>query len=129
MIGHEPGLYWKVCWYVIVPGIMGSIVISSLINYKPPTYNDLDFPFIAHIIGWCITFFGLMWFPMMMFIEIGKHKGKIIEVILWQQTHIIKNLNIFFLQKIKAAFRPKANWGPLKAENYEKYQEFMIKNK
>jgi len=33
-----------------------------------------------------------------------------------------------FLQKIKAAFRPKSNWGPLKAENYEKYQEFMRNN-
>jgi len=84
MIGHHPGLYWKVCWYAITPVIMGSIALSTLINYSPPTYNGLDFPFIAHIIGWCITFLGVMWFPMMMIIEIRKHDGQIIEVILWQ---------------------------------------------
>ncbi|KAL7022824.1 hypothetical protein ACKWTF_012396 [Chironomus riparius] len=109
MLGFQPSAYWKICWYAVTPLIMGAIVVYSLAFYEPPTDNGQDYPFTAHIIGWCITFLGLIWFPLIMFVEINKQTGQIIE-------------------KIKAAFRPKVNWGPLKAENYEKYQEFIKNN-
>lgn len=70
MLGFQPGIYWKVCWYAVTPIIMGSIVLYTLIYYKPPTDNGYPFPTSAIVVGWCITAFGVMWLPILFIREV-----------------------------------------------------------
>lgn len=93
MLGFQPGIYWKACWYFITPVIMISIVIYTLTFYNPPTYAGQDFPTIAYVAGWFIASFGLMWLPLVCLREIMKQKEEgLLEVfcgcsrVLWQQT-------------------------------------------
>lgn len=81
MLGFQPSIYWKACWYAITPIIMGAIVLYTLILYEPPTDNGQDYPSVAHIVGWCITTLAVMWLPLLFVIEIVKQKkGCILQV-------------------------------------------------
>ena len=76
MLGFQPGMYWKACWYAITPIIMGAIVLYTLIFYEPPTDNGQDYPTVAHAVGWCITALGVMWLPLLLITEVIKQKKK-----------------------------------------------------
>ncbi|KAB0389170.1 hypothetical protein E2I00_006437 [Balaenoptera physalus] len=48
MMGFKPGLYWRLCWKFFV-------VVVSIINFKPLTYDDYIFPLWANWVGWGIA--------------------------------------------------------------------------
>lgn len=48
MIGHKPGLYWKLCWGFITPTFMIVILIYFLITYRPLEYNGVAYPTTAY---------------------------------------------------------------------------------
>lgn len=48
MVGLNTGLYWRLCWGVITPGLMLAVLIYTLIDLKPLTYKNVEYPFIAH---------------------------------------------------------------------------------
>lgn len=78
MLGYRPGKFWTVCWWFVTPAIMTAIVIYSFIYYKNPDDNGIEFPVIAHVIGWCITSCGLIWLPLLLVWSVLKQKDKTI---------------------------------------------------
>lgn len=55
---------------------MTTIMIYSFVKYQNPDDNGVDFPVIAHVIGWCITACGLIWLPGFMIWKVMKQKEK-----------------------------------------------------
>lgn len=44
MIDHKPGLYWRVCWAVITPGLMLCILIYTFVTYQPLKFGEYMYP-------------------------------------------------------------------------------------
>uniref|UniRef100_A0A8C3WBJ4 Transporter n=1 Tax=Catagonus wagneri TaxID=51154 RepID=A0A8C3WBJ4_9CETA len=55
MMGFKPGLYWRLCWKFVSPAFLLFVVVVSIINFKPLTYDDYIFPLWANWVGWCIA--------------------------------------------------------------------------
>ncbi|CAM2100951.1 sodium-dependent noradrenaline transporter isoform X3 [Caretta caretta] len=63
MMGFKPGLYWRLCWKFVSPAFLLFVVIVSIINFKPLTYDDYTFPFWANRIGWGIALSSMILVP------------------------------------------------------------------
>lgn len=95
MTGQKTGLYWRICWGIITPGLMLAVLTYTLVDMKPLTYKNVDYPHIAHgtvhfnfmqytliffyfifylVFGWCLSAFGLLQIPGWLIYQ------------LWQQT-------------------------------------------
>ncbi|XP_047648163.1 sodium-dependent noradrenaline transporter isoform X2 [Phacochoerus africanus] len=55
MMGFKPGLYWRLCWKFVSPAFLLFVVVVSIINFKPLTYDDYIFPLWANWVGWGIA--------------------------------------------------------------------------
>lgn len=47
MLRKKVGIYWRVCWKLITPGMLIAILIYSLIEMKQLTYKGVKYPTIA----------------------------------------------------------------------------------
>uniref|UniRef100_A0A8C3SCF4 Transporter n=1 Tax=Chelydra serpentina TaxID=8475 RepID=A0A8C3SCF4_CHESE len=63
MMGFKPGLYWRLCWKFVSPAFLLFVVIVSIINFKPLTYDDYTFPLWANRIGWGIALSSMLLVP------------------------------------------------------------------
>ncbi|XP_055854042.1 sodium-dependent nutrient amino acid transporter 1 isoform X2 [Episyrphus balteatus] len=107
MIGKSPSWYWRICWGVITPLIMTAIWIYTFVAYEPLTYKDVKFPSWGYAIGWTITAFGVAQVP------------------IWACVAIVKQPGDTLMEKVRGAFRPKANWGPNDLVLREQYHKEM----
>lgn len=48
MVGLNTGIYWRLCWGLITPGLMLAVLIYTLMDMKPLTYKNVEYPAIAH---------------------------------------------------------------------------------
>ncbi|XP_039954948.1 sodium-dependent nutrient amino acid transporter 1-like isoform X1 [Bactrocera tryoni] len=104
MIGLKTGIYWRICWGLITPGLMLAVLIYTLVDLKPLTYKNVDYPRIAHVFGWCLSAIGLLQIP-----------G-------WALYSICKqSKSASLLKKFKAAAAPANAWGPLEKTKHEEY--------
>uniref|UniRef100_A0A8D1V6N3 Transporter n=1 Tax=Sus scrofa TaxID=9823 RepID=A0A8D1V6N3_PIG len=55
MMGFKPGLYWRLCWKFVSPAFLLFVVVVSIINFKPLTYDDYIYPLWANWVGWGIA--------------------------------------------------------------------------
>ncbi|GCB62983.1 hypothetical protein scyTo_0004335 [Scyliorhinus torazame] len=56
MIGRKHWLFWmwwRVCWLIVTPGFLTTILIWSIIITDPPTYGNIEYPTWQHF-----TLFG-----------------------------------------------------------------------
>ncbi|XP_074051886.1 sodium-dependent noradrenaline transporter [Macrotis lagotis] len=63
MMGFKPGLYWRLCWKFVSPAFLLFVVIVSIINFKPLTYDDYVFPLWANCVGWGIALSSMVLVP------------------------------------------------------------------
>ncbi|XP_038610042.1 sodium-dependent noradrenaline transporter [Tachyglossus aculeatus] len=63
MMGFKPGLYWRLCWKFVSPAFLLFVVIVSIINFKPLTYDEYVFPLWANYIGWGIALSSMILVP------------------------------------------------------------------
>ncbi|XP_063697322.1 sodium-dependent nutrient amino acid transporter 1-like [Culicoides brevitarsis] len=107
MLGIKTGLYWRICWGIVTPALMGSIMIYTLVTLKPLTYNNYVYPNSAYAFGWCLTTFLILQLPLWMFYAFVKAKGETV------------------IEKFVASFKPTEDWGPTDPVTNEKYQKFL----
>ncbi|XP_045191774.2 sodium-dependent noradrenaline transporter-like isoform X2 [Mercenaria mercenaria] len=83
MIGHSPGLYWRICWKYISPTFLLIIVISSILHYSPLVYQGAAhiyvYPDYANAIGWLIACASMSIIPLYAIYYILKSKGTLKE--------------------------------------------------
>ncbi|XP_078601679.1 sodium-dependent proline transporter-like [Branchiostoma floridae x Branchiostoma japonicum] len=93
MIGHEPNIYFKVCWMFISPALMMFILIFSLVTYTPVKYNGIEYPSWAVNLGLLMAFSSIVMIPLVAILTIWRQEGTLLE-------------------RVRAACLPAARWGP-----------------
>ncbi|KAL3859363.1 hypothetical protein ACJMK2_009587 [Sinanodonta woodiana] len=83
MIGHRPGLYWRICWKFVSPTFLAIIVISSILHYTPLAYEGgigtYIYPEYANILGWFIAASSMSIIPIYAVYKISSTRGSFKE--------------------------------------------------
>lgn len=95
MLGTKTGIYYKICWKFITPGIMISIFVYFIYTWKAIEYNNLEYSSAMHSLGWGLSIFA-----------IG-------QLLAWGCYAFSKRKDSSLKKKICAIFRPNEAWGPV----------------
>jgi len=63
MIGSKPGIWWKICWKGLTPGILVCILISLAIDFKRTSYGDYVLPIGAEVAASFLTTIAILCVP------------------------------------------------------------------
>lgn len=80
MIGHTPGLYWRVCWKFVAPIFLLFIIVYGLMGYEPLQYGDYVYPGWANKLGWSIAGSSMIMIPAMAVYQIIVTPGSLKQV-------------------------------------------------
>ncbi|XP_015590929.1 sodium-dependent nutrient amino acid transporter 1 isoform X2 [Cephus cinctus] len=111
MLGYRPGLYWRLCWFLINPILMLIILIYTMATYVPPKYDGMVFPNYAYAIGWTI---------------VGIGTG---QMLFWISVSLVKNRTSSILETIKKSFTPSHKWGPKNSKKKREWRLFTEEKK
>uniref|UniRef100_A0A8D2LEU0 Transporter n=2 Tax=Varanus komodoensis TaxID=61221 RepID=A0A8D2LEU0_VARKO len=75
MMGFKPGLYWRLCWKFVSPAFLLFVVIVSVVNFKPLTYDEYVFPRWANSVGWGIALSSMILVPAYIVYKLVKAQG------------------------------------------------------
>ncbi|XP_060847469.1 sodium-dependent noradrenaline transporter-like isoform X2 [Rhopalosiphum padi] len=75
MIGHRPGLYWRLCWKFVSPMFIIGVVTFALIDHKPLSYNGYVYPEWAEWLGWTLAFSSILMIPGMAIVQMCRASG------------------------------------------------------
>ncbi|XP_042339268.1 sodium- and chloride-dependent glycine transporter 1-like, partial [Plectropomus leopardus] len=75
MLGFPPPLFFKVCWRFISPVIITFILIFTVIQYKPITYNDYVYPGWSLAIGFSMALSSVICIPVYALFKISRSPG------------------------------------------------------
>ncbi|XP_072275378.1 sodium- and chloride-dependent glycine transporter 1 [Pyxicephalus adspersus] len=99
MLGFPPPLFFQVCWRFISPAIIFFILIFTVIQYRPITYNDYIYPGWAISLGFLMALSSVICIPGYAFFKIWQSDGDT------------------FLQKLKNSVKASKDWGPALLEH------------
>uniref|UniRef100_A0A1B6KRM4 Transporter n=1 Tax=Graphocephala atropunctata TaxID=36148 RepID=A0A1B6KRM4_9HEMI len=65
MTNHYPSLYFRVCWSFAAPVLITCVLVFSIVDYEPPTYNNgnYKYPLWAELLGWSVAGSALICIP------------------------------------------------------------------
>merc|ERR1712183_23436 len=95
MLNTRLGLYWKLCWSLIIPGCLTFILFFFLYDYQPVQYNQAEIPVSYQVVGWTIAITGLAFLPLVLSLELWRNKTD-----------------------LRRAFQPSSQWGPHETEDW-----------
>ncbi|XP_049770972.1 sodium-dependent serotonin transporter-like [Schistocerca cancellata] len=64
MLGHQPGIFWRVCWAYISPIFILVIFIFSLMGYEEMLPGEYVYPAWSISVGWVLTASSLVCIPL-----------------------------------------------------------------
>ncbi|KAF7996892.1 hypothetical protein HCN44_002538 [Aphidius gifuensis] len=107
MMKKRPSIYWRLCWAIATPLLLGIILIYTIITLTPLTYSGIYYPDSAYAVGWMLLSFGILQIPF------------------WLIYTFLSNKNqINLLETIYSAFRPSDEWGPRNPSRYAAWKQF-----
>ncbi|XP_068146609.1 sodium-dependent nutrient amino acid transporter 1 [Drosophila tropicalis] len=105
MLGIKTSLYYRICWAIVTPLMMITILIYMLALYEPLTYKDYTYLPGVYVFGWCLSAFG-----------VG-------QVLFWAIPAVRKQpSHLSLCSRIRKAFDPLPDWGPLDPHTLKRYQ-------
>ncbi|KAH8345443.1 hypothetical protein KR084_000740 [Drosophila pseudotakahashii] len=108
MIGLKTSLYYRICWAVITPLMMLTILIYTLVLYEPLKYKEYTYQSGVYVFGWCLSAFG-----------VG-------QVLFWAIPAVRKQPSHLGLwARVRKAFEPLPNWGPTDPQTLKRYQLYV----
>ncbi|KAG4066627.1 hypothetical protein HA402_007263 [Bradysia odoriphaga] len=63
MIGHKPGIFWRVCWTYISPIFLLIIFVFSLLEYDKMLGEEYYYPEWSTAVGWILTMSSILCIP------------------------------------------------------------------
>ncbi|KAH0540477.1 sodium-dependent nutrient amino acid transporter 1-like [Cotesia glomerata] len=106
MIKKRPSVYWRLCWGVITPVLLGIIFVYSLIDRKPLEYGHILYPDSAYAIGWSLLAFGVLQLPF------------------WMIYAMMTKRDLGIFKMISSVFKPSDDWGPENPTLYSEWRQF-----
>uniref|UniRef100_A0A8C5B964 Transporter n=1 Tax=Gadus morhua TaxID=8049 RepID=A0A8C5B964_GADMO len=96
MIGHRPGLYWRLCWKFVSPCFLLFMVVVSFATFNPPSYGSYTFPTWANMVGWCLAISSMSMVPLYAIYKLCSLPGKFCDRIAYAITpetehHLVDN--------------------------------------
>ncbi|XP_034397565.1 sodium- and chloride-dependent GABA transporter ine isoform X1 [Cyclopterus lumpus] len=91
MQGKTPNIYFRVCWQLICPLLVLSILISSIVYYTPAHYGKYTYPAWAEGVGWAVSLVSIVWIPLGAIHEVSSHKGSLLQRI---KTAMISTIDL-----------------------------------
>ncbi|SPP74041.1 sodium-dependent nutrient amino acid transporter 1 isoform X2 [Drosophila guanche] len=108
MLGIKTSLYYRICWAVVTPLLMFTILIYTLARYEPLKYKDYTYQSGVYVFGWCLSAFG-----------VG-------QVLFWAIPAVRRQpSNLSLCARIRKAFEPLPNWGPADPGTLKRYQLYV----
>ncbi|XP_012252388.2 sodium-dependent nutrient amino acid transporter 1-like isoform X1 [Athalia rosae] len=102
MSEKRPSIYWRISWGFLTPVMLFTVLVYFVLNIKPLTYNDGDYPTSAIVAGWALLFVFVGQFPVALTYTKLKNKDSTLSDI----------------------FRPTSGWGPSDPELKKRWLEF-----
>nr|XP_060629338.1 sodium- and chloride-dependent glycine transporter 1 isoform X2 [Anolis sagrei ordinatus] len=99
MLGFPPPLFFQICWRFISPVIIFFILVFTVIQYRPISYNTYVYPTWAITIGFLMALSSVVCIPIYAVFCIMRSEGDSL------------------LQRLKNATRPSREWGPALLEH------------
>ncbi|XP_030623973.1 sodium- and chloride-dependent GABA transporter 1-like [Chanos chanos] len=76
ILGRPPHAVFKACWLVVTPGLILIILVSSIVQHRPPRYGkSYEYPDWAKGGGWLFTLVSIVWIPAGAIHELYRGKG------------------------------------------------------
>ncbi|XP_055624455.1 sodium-dependent nutrient amino acid transporter 1-like [Toxorhynchites rutilus septentrionalis] len=102
MLNIKTSKFWRICWAIVAPVVVGVILAGSFIEHKP-----VDVPWEYNVMGWFVYAFAVIQLPIWAIysVHVQEQKG--------------------FLEKLKSAFNPTKDWGP---EDENTREVYMLSN-
>ncbi|KAJ7311863.1 hypothetical protein JRQ81_006178 [Phrynocephalus forsythii] len=113
MMGFKPGLYWRLCWKFVSPAFLLFVVIVSVVNFKPLTYDEYIFPPWANSVGWGVASSSMVLVPAYVLYKLLKSRGTFKQRLAYcitpeNEHHLVQEGNV-------RQFKSFANYGPGKS--------------
>ncbi|XP_064197800.1 sodium- and chloride-dependent glycine transporter 1 isoform X2 [Anguilla rostrata] len=99
MLGFPPPIFFRICWRFVSPVIITFILIFTVIQYKPITYNDYIYPNWSLIIGFFMALSSVICIPIFALYQIANSEGTT------------------FIERLKNSVKPDRSWGPALMEH------------
>lgn len=99
MLGFPPPLFFQICWRFVSPAIIFFILIFTVIQYRPITYNHYQYPGWAVAIGFLMALSSVICIPLYALFQLCRTDGDTL------------------LQRLKNATKPSRGWGPALLEH------------
>ncbi|CAL8121340.1 unnamed protein product [Orchesella dallaii] len=111
MLGRRVGIYWRICWGLVIPVGLFGILLYYLITEPEFQSGPLPYPKVATICGWLLTGFAAALIPAWAIHAVAtRKKGSIKE-------------------KIIEASKPTHRWGPQRRKQRSEWQAFRAEKK
>ncbi|XP_072039489.1 sodium- and chloride-dependent glycine transporter 1-like [Amphiura filiformis] len=98
MVGHTPGIIWKLMWGLVTPGVILFIFIYSLVDYTGAYVMDYVFPPWAEGVGWALVLMSVV--PFFVYF-----------------IYYLCSLDGPLTMRLKTAITPLPEWGPARNKN------------
>ncbi|XP_050305970.1 sodium-dependent nutrient amino acid transporter 1-like [Anthonomus grandis grandis] len=112
MTKNKPGVYWRICWLILVPIVLILVLIYFLVTFEALTYEKKEFPANIIVWGWILLGFGIC------------------QPLIWFIFHYFVIRKDFESSKLAISSMFKhTDWGPKDAIRHRKWTEFKTLKK
>uniref|UniRef100_A0A8D2QR36 Transporter n=1 Tax=Zosterops lateralis melanops TaxID=1220523 RepID=A0A8D2QR36_ZOSLA len=99
MLGFPPPLFFQICWRFISPAIIFFILVFTVIQYRPISYNEYVYPAWAISIGFLMALSSVICIPIYAIYKVCRSEGDTL------------------LERLKNATKASKDWGPALPEH------------
>lgn len=89
MLGHRPGIFWRVCWMYISPVFLLVIFIFSLMGYDDMLGEEYEYPEWSIALGWILTLSSICCIPLYIVYKLLITPGtirQVSDIYTWKST-------------------------------------------
>ncbi|CAG9824887.1 unnamed protein product [Phaedon cochleariae] len=93
MIGHRPGLFWRICWKYISPVFILIIFVFSLLSHEQMLGTEYAYPEWSLKVGYALTASSILCIPVYIVYKFAITPGSLVQrwKMIWQAEHSSDN--------------------------------------
>ncbi|XP_026317520.1 sodium-dependent nutrient amino acid transporter 1-like [Hyposmocoma kahamanoa] len=106
-LGRKTGIYWRLCWSILTPGIMFTVFMYAMVTTDIYKYGDeYEYPPAAYIAGNMLQYAAMVVVPIVIIVVLFQHRSN------------------GFLETVRCAFRKSSTYGPSIQTDFDEWKSF-----